>query len=172
MSYIKDPRKFVKQRFEERGAEVVARVDHGTRWCFPDGKQIHIPDGISMVSARRFVREVAEPRQIVTRSAVRARKVSGPKPVLDLARTTPSQHAIQRMTLMKHQVGITPEEFAFVLNCPESIQWSDLHESWVWMGRRIAIPIAFAADGAATIKTILWSQQELWELFPREAVNA
>lgn len=171
MTYIKDPNKFVQQRFKERGAVPAHKDARGTMWRFPDGRHVHVPRQVSMTAAAGFVRDIAPDHAVTNRQAFAGGKVRGPKPRLDLEKLTASAHAKERLALMQSQVALTFADVLYALRCPERVLWSDVHESWVWVGSKVALPLSFDSRGHAIIRTVLWSQQELWAIAPRPKEN-
>lgn len=61
---------------------------------------------------------------------------------------------------------LQPAEVVDALLHPDHIRWSDDHQSWMWVGERVAV-CAHAHDGHTTIRTVLWADEDLWVNNPR-----
>jgi len=88
-------------------------------------------------------------------------------PTIDFERLVASDHAKTRMAQMKAQGGLEFSEVVACLRLPERVRWSAPSGAWVWIGGRVAIPMVEAANGSFVIKTVMWSDNDLFELFPR-----
>lgn len=162
---FKDPRKLIRHDFQSKGAEVTKVSKHGREWLFPDGYRIWIPEDISWSQAGRLVVETRVHGQ--RRQELFTNRRSG-KPRLDLNRVTASTHAQERLAQMRAQSPISWTELLHTLRIPLRVAWSDLHESWIWVGERVALPVYVREDGSAVIKTVLWATEELWRANPRK----
>lgn len=166
MSYVKNPKKYLRQSFAEMGAEVHSRDKFGARWRFPDNYVVYISDTLHPNRVMSLIGEMNQ-RYGVKKypSKMGVRQQGAPR--LDMERLTASEHSKGRLRLMNEQAGLDIREVLFVLKCPQKVLWQARHQSWCWVGERVALPMSFDDTGHATIRTIIWTTDELWEENPR-----
>ncbi|MGX9346599.1 hypothetical protein [Microbacterium sp. KNMS] len=161
----KDIEKFFRQLGGRRGR----RERDGTVWVFPDGAAKFVRDSEPGLAASRAMQWAAErygqpAPAYEPGERVRRREA----PVLDLERVVASEHAKERMALMRRQDGrATFRDLMATLACPVRVVWSETHGSWVWVGGRLAVPVRVRADGSAVILSVLWATGDLWAENPR-----
>ncbi|WP_405375904.1 MULTISPECIES: hypothetical protein [unclassified Microbacterium] len=141
------------------------RDRNGTSYWFPDGAQRFVEERIQFPAALDLLRSL-QARYGRPDRALRAPKVVG-APTVDLARTSATQHAQERLRLMQTQAAVTFLEMTMALTCPVRTRWSDEHASWIWEGDRIAVAAQQSDDGHTRITTILWTRPEMWAAHPR-----
>jgi hypothetical protein len=160
---MKRPYRFCKEELEHIGGVEVSRDKTGVQFRFKDGKRVFVRFSITELAASHLVRDTRKLQGLKqTRNSAPVLR----PPVLDLNRLGASKHAAERLALMKSQAGVTWEELVHTLRIPESINYSHEHGSWVWVGTRVSLAVA-VENGIATILTVLWSNNDLWESNPR-----
>lgn len=137
----------------------------GTSYWFPDGARRFVEDRIQFPAALDLLRGM-QARYGRQDRALRAPKATGAQPV-DLAHTSATDHAKERLRLMQNQAGVTFLEVTMALTCPVRTRWAEEHGSWIWEGDRIAVAAQQSDDGHTRITTILWTRPELWAANPR-----
>lgn len=162
----KDPKKFVKVCLEQLGAEIIERDKYGNRWKLPDDYRVYVRDNLSMGAAHAVVKEAQLRIGHQSRPWAAGVKAAG-HPRLDLEKVVASEHAKDRLKLMRSQHRIDMRDVLYALRLPEKVLWSPRHESWAWVRGDIAVPVAFPESGAQVITTILWASDELWVSNPR-----
>jgi hypothetical protein len=170
MHRARNPKKLVRAVVREAGGRVAFNDRHGTAYVFPDGWVVRLEDrnAQSWTAAREVEAKVRE--RYGTRGAPDYADrvfVDRPgKPDLDLGRLVATDHAKERLDLMRRQAGVTFEELMMAIRVPERVRWSDTHRSWVWIRGRLAVPVVRNAD-KFVITTVLWSADDLFEQHPR-----
>ncbi|MDM4761924.1 hypothetical protein QT381_02755 [Galbitalea sp. SE-J8] len=149
------------------GCEVERRDKYGVLFRRPNGTCVTVHFDISERDAAILVRDSRKlcglpPAMRRTQDIAEAER-----PVLDLTRLTASTHAQIRLRQMRVQSDIPGEEIIGTLRRPTRVGYSTRHESWLWVGRRIALAMAVDESGASVIKTVLWASEELWAAHPR-----
>ncbi|GAA5198741.1 hypothetical protein [Microbacterium jejuense] len=139
----------------------------GWIWVFPDGARKHVHHNLNAASARHLTGWVKNRYGSNYRPVFDGDRVKGPKPIIDLTRLTASQHAQDRLALMRRQDNLTFEEVLLALRAPEKVLWSDTHHSWIWVRDRVGVAAHVDRAGNAVIATLLWATRELWDANPR-----
>jgi hypothetical protein len=161
------PAKRIDREFRDMGARRVERTSREVAYMFPDDVRVIVPTNINPGKARellgnyqrRYGRKPDNP-------LVDAVPKSG-APVIDLTRMIATKHAMERFDLMRAQAGITYRDLLEALRIPERVLWNERHDTWLWVRDRIAVVAGVGPNGTATVTTILWAQQELWDQNPR-----
>ncbi|KJL45610.1 hypothetical protein [Microbacterium trichothecenolyticum] len=174
MSRHKNPAKAVDKVFRELGAtREIARDGRsgvkGVYYRFPDGARRHVPNGVPWVAAAGFIREVRDryapepPRPPISGERVGL----GSVPAVDQSKIAVTDHAKQRFDEMSlGDDGISQFEIDLALICPMHVLWMEKHGTYAWVGDRIAV-VGHMREGFLTIRTYLWTTDELWERNPR-----
>lgn len=147
-------------------------IKDGHLYTLPDGSRVHAPSNIQWYQAWqsiRAARERAGAREFVPFFGDQVRERDAPK--VDLERLRITAHAQQRRREMAEQDDLTTREITMALVCPTRIIRDDKHESWVYVGDRVAVAGQFD-QGVFMIRTILWTTAELWEKNPRMEATA
>lgn len=162
----KNPRKEARRVFRSYGAQTAAPTKHGTNYLFPDGAtvMIHDSDGHGTV-AEKIRTVVARYGRITPRGLAGMAKV-GNAPHLNLELLRASEHAKDRLGLMQSQRPVTFADVLHTLRLPERVMWSPRHESWVWIRELLAVAVC-EVPGGHLIKTVMWSDNELFISHPR-----
>lgn len=143
------------------------RTSRGVEYTFPDGAVHLVRTGITPQAADKMVRDMRH-RYGRPERALRGEQVRGAAvPAVDMTKLAATEHARQRLALMKRQGGVEMREVMSALVCPMRVLWSDAHGTWQWVGERIAVVAHVTDDGVTVIRTILWSTTELWAQHPR-----
>lgn len=165
---FKVPAKYVDKEFRELGAKVTSRQEAAVYYTFPDGTTLAVRRRLDRETAIRIVKDAhcRFPDARRRRDAIVGDTVRGPKPVIDLARLEASTHAQERLALMRQQAPIEWSEIVAALTTPDRVVYSDFHESWTWVGTRIAVCVVVTPH-RQIIATILWADADLWAQHPR-----
>lgn len=166
--FWKQPAKRLDREFRGMGAVRSGRNAHAVRYRFPDGAQREVPSGIRPASARTLLGDMQ--RKYGTgriRDPLGGAVKRAGAPVIDLDKLVASGHAQIRFGQMEKQAGVVMSEVLHALRIPNRVLWSEPHGSWLWVGERIAVAASVGDTGVATVRTILWTQQELWDANPR-----
>lgn len=173
MGYVKHPRKFIESRIRDYGGVKNGRLDErakdgrGTDWVFPDGQHMFVLDGIHMGHAAALVNELK--RMYGHRRSdtpFNATKRSN-APQVDLTQLTASEHAKDRFRLMRTQDRLEFSDVLHAIRLPTRVLWSEVHQSWIWVGTKVSVAVKVLPSGSAVITTLLWSTEELWAANPR-----
>jgi len=165
----KDPRKEARRVFRQYGAVVVPNTSKGTVvYEFPDMARVTVyardHHGVVVSKIREVKRRYGEIRSTELTGLAKASHA----PRLDLENLSASDHAKDRLRLMQSQAKVTFSDVLHALRLPERTLWSDKHESWVWIRHPIAVAVRENYSGIGhTIVTVLWSDNELFDLHPR-----
>lgn len=165
--FFKQPAKRLDREFRAMGARRIDRTSAYVAYRFPDGARVEVPSNIGPSNARAFLSDMQRTYGGRARDPLGLTEKKHGAPVIDFDRLTASNHAQIRLAQMKKQAGLEFHEMLHALRIPERVLWSQLHDSWLWVGERIAVAASVDALGHATIRTILWTQQELWDANPR-----
>jgi hypothetical protein len=132
-------------------------------------RRVEVPKNIGAGSARAMLSDL---QRVYGRhrddTLGDARHRSG-APRIDIENLHATDHARERLVLMRSQDGLTFREVLEALRIPERVLWSDRHHSWVWVRDRVAVAAWVDRSGHGTIGTILWARAELLEANPRPA---
>lgn len=140
------------------------RQRHGTVFTFPDGANRFVESNIRFAAATALLGTLRETYR--TRPVLSGREAHTP-PVINDRDLTVTQHAAERIRLMRSQPArMRPEEVVQALMRPDSVRWHDGHQSWMWVGERVAVA-ASVTDGHTQIRTVMWSTEVLWAENPR-----
>lgn len=172
--YFKHPAKRLDREFRGMGAIRIDRNARHVSYLFPD-KAIHVLNNNIRQGAAKELLDTMRRRYgaTVARDPLGYAEKRPGAPVLDFSKLIASKHAQIRLTQMQNQAGLEFQEVVLALRAPNRVLWSEIHESWLWVGERIAVAASVNILGEATIRTILWTQQELWDANPRpERVKA
>lgn len=161
------PAKTVAKTFQRMGAASMNTSKHGTEFRFPDGAQKLVPGNMSPATARSMLKWATDRYGYEDRPAVSGERTHRAKPKLNLERVTASNHAKERLALMRRQDGLEMREILLALRAPQRTLWSVPHQSWLWVGERVTVAAHVQDDGSAVISTLLWSTRELWDANPR-----
>lgn len=143
------------------------RTSRGVEYTFPDGAVRLIRPGITPQSVSTIIRD-AQHRYGRPDRALRGEQVRGSAvPTVDMTKLSATEHARERLALMKRQGGVGMGEITTALVCPTRVLWNDVHGTWQWVGDRVAVVAHITDDGVTVIRTILWSTTELWAQHPR-----
>lgn len=168
--YQKNPDKFLARHFKLHGGEIERKENRGALWRFPDGRLYFIPRQLSVKTAQAWVSCIKTDYPYVQRGRAphELPRRSGRAPVLDLdnRHLSASTHAKERFALMGQQGGLTWEEIDLALRAPIRVTYAERHESWVWVGERVAVAL-YEKPGGYVISTLLWSSNQLFEQYPR-----
>lgn len=163
------PAKRLDRELRDMGARRAERNAISVAYRMPDGARIDVPKNIGPGAARvllsRIQFEYGHKRGVPLGDARKASRA----PRIDLERLTASDHAKDRLRLMQRQGSVTFQEVLRALRLPERVLWSETHQSWLWVRDRLAVAVWVAANGHATIGTIMWATADLWEANPRPA---
>lgn len=159
--------KTVEKTFRQYGAVRQHRDRNGTSFLFPDGAEHMVPHAMPHSTAISMLKWAQERYGTRRRTVIDAAKVRGAKPRIDLEKCRASEHAQERLALMREQQGVTHHEVLMALRAPSAVKWSERHSSWVWVGDRIAVAAHVDSEGYAAITTVLWTTEELWAASPR-----
>lgn len=161
------PTKRVEKFFRLCGAQSLGPQGKSTAYVFPDGAREVVPNDAHHGVANRLIEWARNRYQPDTRTpvgGVKARRA----PRIDLERCTASQHAIDRLELMRKQLpDLSFQDITHALILPMRVSWHEDHASWVWHGARVAVAARVDNSGHTTITTLMWSTTELWDAFPR-----
>lgn len=163
----KSPAKAVDKEFKRIGATRRA-VRNGVEYRFPDDARIFVPANVSWQVAHSMMRNagirngVSKPRPPIVGDRIPITIL----PPVDTDRMTLTDHAKQRFAEMETQDGITAAEVALALTCPMHALWMEQHGTYAWVGERITV-VGHEREGWLTIRTFLWSTNELWDEHPR-----
>lgn len=163
----KDPRKEGRRAFRQYGGTVRLQTKQGTEYIFPDGSTmfLHRDEDHKRVAEKiAIVRERFGP--------IRSSELSGlvkrsGRPSIDFARLVASGHSKDRLRLMAEQAGVDFTELCATLRTPERVMWSPASNAWVFIGGRLAVAICTISDDRFLIKTVMWSNNDLFDLYPR-----
>lgn len=177
MTYIKNPRRYIRTRLETEIGVVSARkvkqgnrAPNGTEYTLTTGRVVFVSDNISQASASSLLadirKEAGVARPNTTPKVLREERT--PKPVINLNRLVASKHAKLRYALMKAQSPkhCNDDELLYTLRCPLRAEYSPRHGSWIFVGEHISVAVV-DNEGRTEVKTLLWSKSELWDAFPR-----
>jgi len=89
------------------------------------------------------------------------------RPELDLEHVHVSDHARERLALMDEQAGVDRREFLRCLTLPQTVLWSDVHESWLFVRDRLAVAVKESRHGGHVVPTVMWATQDMFEAHPR-----
>lgn len=169
MTYVKNPRKRVEKVAKEAGGRVRFSSHHIVIWAFDDGWEVTMAANAHAGTAAAVVTAIQN-RYGRPQTAFNGRKASH-APTVDFARLGCTTHARDRLALMRSQAGIEFSDLVLALRTPQRVEFSDKHESWIWVGERVAV-CASECDDRWVITTLLWSRTELWDAFPRPGRRA
>lgn len=165
---MSSPSKVVAKTFRAMGARVVGPHQRGTTYQFPDGATKHVPTNMKPVTARGMLGWARDRYgHLEPDTPFSAEKVKGGSPRVDLNRVVASNHAKERLALMRSQARIEFSDILMALRAPIRTLYSEKHSSWLWVGERITVAAHVNQDGFAVISTLLWSTRELWNQNPR-----
>lgn len=165
---IKVPAKYVDKEFRALGARVEGHNDTTKFYRFRDGTVVAVRRRINHESAQRIVRDAQFQYQTNRRrDPIAGEPVRGRRPVIDFARLEASDHAQERLALMRSQTTVEWDEILRALQEPDRVLYSEFHDSWAWVGHRIAVCVRVLPSGRQIISTIAWSDADLWDQFPR-----
>jgi hypothetical protein len=161
------PAKTVDKEYRRLGA-TRERVHGGVKYTFPDGARLLVPANIKPHVAESMILEVhrrydvqpERPRLVGERVSI----ASAPRFDMDSLAVTP--HAKQRRAEMGDQDNLTTREIVAALTCPMRVLYFEKHGSYAWVGERVAV-VGHVRQGRLTIRTFLWTTNELWERNPR-----
>lgn len=166
MSRQKNAAKLLDKECRDLGATRAASR-HGASYTFPDGAVRFIPSNTGFAAAHAVIAELHRRYGRPDRPYDAERVSQGKAPRIDLKRTVATKHAAERLALMREQAGLTPLEVTTALTAPSRVRYSERHDSWLWEGDRVAVVATVADDGHATIRTLMWTTNELWAAHPR-----
>ena len=163
----KDPRKDARRVFRQYGGKVRIQTKQGTEYVFPD-------DSTMFLHKDENHQKVSEKIAIVRKrfGAIRNTELSGlvkrsGRPTIDFTRLVASGHSKDRLRLMGQQAGVDFPELCATLRTPERVMWSPASSAWVFIGGRLAVAICTISDDRYLIKTVMWSNNDLFDLYPR-----
>lgn len=165
--FWKQPAKRLDREFRAMGATRVDRSSHAVSYRFSDGARREVPSNIGPANARSFLSDMQRIYGGHVRDPLGMTERRPGIPDIDLTRLVASNHAQVRLTQMSHQAGLQMAEVLLALRIPHRVLWSSMHDSWLWVGERIAVAVSVDQTGFATVRTILWTQQEMWDANPR-----
>jgi hypothetical protein len=163
----KSATKLVDKEFRKMGATRTTGA-YGVEYLFPDGSRKFVVSNMGFGAAHQLIHETRKRYGVKPeRPPMRGVRVPIPQaPKVDLERLTVTPHAIQRREQMQEQDGLTTLEVALALTCPRHVLWMEQHGTYAWVGERIAV-VGHVREGWLTIRTFLWSTNELWHRNPR-----
>lgn len=164
--FFRHPAKRLDKEFRRIGARRARQSSHAVLYTFADGAQRLVPRNIGPGTARLMLNEVQQLYKVGLSPLGRTEKRSG-APTIDFNNLCASAHALERFRLMQKQADLTHTEMMLAIRAPERVLWSPDHGSWLWVGDRIAVAITVTDNGAAVIRTLLWTTRELWDSNPR-----
>lgn len=165
--FWKQPAKRLDREFRSMGAARCDRTSQNVSYRFPDGARFLIPSNIGAGSARALLHQLQGTYGYGGNDPLDQAVKRPGAPVIDLKRLTASNHAQIRLAQMQKQAGVAMTEVLHALRIPDRVLWSEQHDSWLWVGERIAVAASVDVLGYAVVRTILWTQQELWDANPR-----
>lgn len=168
---MKNPAKTLDKEFRAMGASRQT-VKNGVEYQFTDGCRRFVPHSIRNSAAVQILNDARNRygNPNTHRSALGpAEKVKTyNRPNIDLENLVASDHAKERLTLMRRQVrDLTFAEILQAIRDPQRVMWSHPHRSWIWVGERIAVAVTITPEGVSVIRTLLWATEQLWEDNPR-----
>lgn len=165
---IAQPKKRIREVIREYGGKHHMADRTGDSYIFPDMFVLHVtknPTGMWVAAQAKNLAHRYGFRQ--SKELTGLAKV-GHAPLLDLENLTASDHAKDRLRLMQSQRTVTFSDVLHALRLPERTLWSEKHESWVWIRHPVAVAVRENYTGRGhTIITVLWSDNELFDLHPR-----
>ncbi len=165
--FWKQPAKRLDREFRSMGAARIQRTSAYVAYRFPDGARREVRTNIGPANARALLADIQAIYGGRARDPLGMTEKRHGAPDIDLTRLVASNHAQIRLTQMSHQAGLQMTEVLHALRIPNRVLWSEIHDSWLWVGERIAVAVSVDILGHATVRTILWTQQELWDANPR-----
>lgn len=169
----KHPAKAVDKEFRRLGASR-STVRDGAKYLFPDGASIFIPSKINWFVAHSAMRD-ARMRMGADRERdpIMGERIPTTRlPAVDIDKLTVTDHARERLVMMRGQGDVADLEVLTALTCPMRALWSEQHGTYAWIGDRITV-VGHYRDGWLTVRSFLWSTNDLWEQHPRpEKENA
>jgi hypothetical protein len=163
---VKNPRKLLRDVVRDYGGESLEKQRDHHVFAFPDGYRVTLFNGEhpgSCIAKVQLIQQRYGPKPSGGFAGHRNRRG---KPTIDLERLTASTHAQERLALMQRQAGVTYAELLEAIRIPLRVLWSDDHESWLWVGRRVTLPVKEIPSGFV-ITTVLWSTPDLYKKYPR-----
>lgn len=144
----------------------------GVQYRFPDGAIKWAPFDCTQPLANHLIGTAFTTYKPKSHTNFRNTTRQGAAPTIDLERLTASNHAKDRLKLMRAQnPNLDYRDVLHAIRLPHKVTYSTEHHSWIWVGEQVSVAVHVQADGSAVIATVLWSTDELWESHPRP-VNA
>lgn len=168
-----DWKRTVRDAYREHGGIVNGHTREATRYLFPDGATLILPNSVDPRWAKGQLGMLRERYGSSAQHRSRYER-RGNAPRVDLERLTASEHAKQRLHEMQAQAASRRYElsvscemrdvlYAIRLGTP---YWSPVHGTWLWEYGDLAVAVA-ETDAGFTITTVMWSRPELFAVMPR-----
>lgn len=141
----------------------------GSYYVFPDGARLFVESHVDKLVADAIMRDAGRrygvrPDHGPFSNAQRVPLTQLPK--LNLAKLNPTEHAQERFAVMRRQGGVDEREILTTLQCPMRALWMDAYGTYGWVGERITV-VGHVREDTLTIRTFLWSTNDLWDQHPR-----
>jgi hypothetical protein len=162
---MSDWKRTVRDAYRGYGGVVVGRTREAVQYRFPDGSLFVLPNSVQPGWAKTQLRVLQDRfgKQYRVHSSMRRNG----RPDLDVEHVHVSEHARERLTLMDAQAGVDRREFLRCLTLPQTVLWSDLHGSWLFVRDRLAVVVKESRDGGHVVPTVMWATAEMFEAHPR-----
>jgi hypothetical protein len=134
---------------------------------FPDGARHNVPKNIRPGAAKVMLNRLRRMYDRPWNDPLAGAEKRPGAPVIDLGRVVASKHAMERFDQMRRSGDLEYREVLVALKAPSKVLWHPGHDSWLWVGDRIAVAASITPNGQAVIRTILWTTAELWADNPR-----
>lgn len=161
------PAKRLDRELRDLGARRVEKTPDWVAYRMPDDARVTVPKNIGPGAARAMFARLQRAYDGCSADPLRGATRRPGAPTIDLSRLVASKHAQIRFDLMRNQASLSYTEVLDALRIPERVLWSEPHDTWLWVRGRIAVAAGVDSTGAATIVTLLWTTQELWDANPR-----
>jgi hypothetical protein len=163
-------RKTIRDAYRDYGGVVVSRGSgRGSKglvdYRFPDGAIFYLPNDVDPGWAKKQLGVLQQRygRRVEAHSSMRRNG----RPELDLEQVHVSDHARERLALMDAQAGVDRREFLRCLTLPQTVLWSDVHDSWLFVRERLAVAVKESRHGGHVVPTVMWATQDMFEAHPR-----
>ncbi|MFD5864410.1 hypothetical protein ACFWGP_05630 [Agromyces sp. NPDC127015] len=168
----KNPSRWLEHELRDIGFHPVNHTDKlgrdhdkAKRYRHDNGSTIGIPQkvsaGLAVSLAGEWRRKLGIPRES-----------AATPPTLERGKVKVSQHARERLELMRQQAAVGGPEIEATLFYATNVEWDRASCAWRFEVGRIAAMVAVTPDGTAVVKTFLWTREELFEQHPRPEKEA